>query len=176
MTTDEIWESVQDFPHIFVSNRGRFKNSKSGRILRTATNGRGYPYIGFHVPELGYTKSYLAARIVAAHFSDTYKPGRRIYYIDRNPLNISADNLECRDVLSSDNRRDRPVRRHSKRVRIVELDKVFANAYTAARYVGGHSESVARVASGSQHTHMGYHFEYVSVGTALEYYRRDQDA
>ena len=62
----ECWKDIEGFPNYQVSNHGRVKNKKTGKILKPYKTNRGYLTVGFWVN--GKKKRLLVHRLVAAAF------------------------------------------------------------------------------------------------------------
>lgn len=168
--TIEEWREVSFAPHILVSDKGRFKNSRTGKLKRSSPNSLGYPYVPIYYE--GRPQIFQAAKLVAAAFKEDYDPIRTIKYADGDRGNIAADNLVCRMAMSEYYERMQDVREHAVRVRIIELDMVFLNASAAAHYIRGHPTSVYACLRGTQMTHRGYTFERITTQEMLEHQRR----
>lgn len=172
MDYEEVWRFNPRFDNIMVSTEGRFINSDTGNERQVVLNGRGYPYLPMFVD--GKHTSIHAGRLVAETFLSDFRPGKKIRYHDGDPSNIRVDNLECVGTLF---RRAHPLRpMRSQRVRVIELDKIFVNVTAAAIFIDGHATAIYRCLRHEQETHLGYTFEYVSVRSALDRMRREQDA
>lgn len=98
----EQWKFITQHPIYQVSNHGRIRNSKTGRMLvfkigyyKTKNGKRG---IASAIIGLGYKenrKTYTVHKFVMAYFGKP-KPnivGITIDHIDRNPLNNHIDNI-----------------------------------------------------------------------------------
>lgn len=170
MRQDEQWVELDLAPYILVSNKGRFKNARTGALKQTSLNGNGYLYVAIWID--GKTRVCHAAKLVARMWLDGYSDKRRVQYHDGDPTNICVENLYSLPTLFEYKRDLPPTRRHANRVRIKELDKVFLTAEAAARHIGGYGTSIHACLRGEQRQHMGYTFELVTVQDMLEYQRR----
>lgn len=87
---DECWVDVHDDDRYEVSNTGRVRNKKTGRILTPQLNKRsgGYERVTF-----GSKRDYVH-RIVAKSFLDCDIKGRDVNHIDGDKRNNNIANLE----------------------------------------------------------------------------------
>lgn len=104
MLTLEIWEHIYlngkktDYK---VSNLGRVKNKKTGKILKTSLNKKGYEKV--NIWRNNKVKRCFLHRLVAEAFIENPYPDifKQVNHIDGNKLNNFATNLEW--VTPSDN-------------------------------------------------------------------------
>lgn len=75
-----------------VSNFGRIKNSKTGKIRKNVDNGRGY--YKFSVMTRGKNSSFYVHRLVAMCFVTLELGKHCVNHIDGNTFNNHCDNLE----------------------------------------------------------------------------------
>jgi len=90
MDVNEVWENIEDFENYVVSNLGRVKNKKTGRILK-ACNHAGYFVVGLSKTKV---KSMPIHRLVAKAFIPNPENKAHVNHIDKNPLNNNVINLE----------------------------------------------------------------------------------
>lgn len=102
----EVWKNIEGFEDFYqVSNLGRVKSlsrrvaSKNGsyriireRILKTSTNGVGYPVVSLNKPN--FSKKYLVHRLVAMAFIPNPCGYRVVNHKDENRRNCKCENLE----------------------------------------------------------------------------------
>ena len=90
MSYKEIWKPsvVAGF---LVSNRGRIKSSRSGRIMKLDKEEKGY--IRFSVRVCGQFKHFAVHRLVALAFIPNPLKKPQVDHIDGNKNNNKADNL-----------------------------------------------------------------------------------
>ena len=87
----ENWKPLRNFPDYEGSNKGRIKNIRTQRILKTFTDDRGYVKICLQKNGKQYTVK--AARVLAETFLGDH-PGWDITYKDYDRTNIDISNLE----------------------------------------------------------------------------------
>ena len=88
----EIWKSIKDYEDIYqVSNFGRIKNIKTGKILKTVLGDR---YYTIFLTKNGKSKIYKVHRLVAESFVPNPEHKPIVNHIDNNHLNNNANNLE----------------------------------------------------------------------------------
>jgi len=96
----ELWKEIAGHPAYMVSNMGRVKLSKSGKILKPWATRHGYMQVGLY----GRKRVYVH-RIVAAAWCDASLDSHQVNHIDGNKVNNAAGNLEW--VTQSQNQRHR---------------------------------------------------------------------
>lgn len=93
-TLQEYWKDIEGYEGKYlISDMGRVKNSKSGKVLKSYKMGD-YMQITLQ-PHKGYSKSYRLHRLIALHFVKNDDPKLKIVvdHIDGNKLNNSVSNL-----------------------------------------------------------------------------------
>lgn len=109
----------------------------------------------------GERVSRTVGRLVASHFLDGFNPNLQVKHINKDTLDNRIENLEQIELEGYDQRTLRPWPT-GKRVRIVEMGKVFPSVELAAREVNGKRSKIYDVLAGRRNTHRGYHFVYES--------------
>lgn len=90
MEDTEEWKSVMNYDNYEVSSFGNVRNSKTGRILKSANKG-GYYSVGL---SCGKIKSFPVHRLVALSFISNPENKAQVNHIDKNGLNNKLSNLE----------------------------------------------------------------------------------
>jgi hypothetical protein len=90
----EIWKLIKSAPNYEISNNGSVRNTKTGKILKIATNNHGY-----HLVCLSYKNKKQTAyihRLIAEAFVSTDLDMRTsvVNHIDGNKRNNTIENLE----------------------------------------------------------------------------------
>lgn len=90
----EIWKTINSFPNYEVSNVGSVRNTKTGNMLKVATNNSGYKLVCLshkNKKQTGYIH-----RLVAEAFINTNLDTRTsvVNHIDGNKSNNTIKNLE----------------------------------------------------------------------------------
>ena len=143
---DEKWVSVKDFDNYEVSNTGRVKNKKTGRVLKTTKDNKGYDTVKLSVH--GVQKTRRVNKLVADAFLETNPSRSKIRYRDGNKDNNNADNLEL-------------VRR-GKRVLVKETNKIYDSVSECSQELGVARATVSKCSNYSFYgNRSGYHFETV---------------
>lgn len=95
---NEVWKTVtgferaDEFQHFQISNFGRVKNTKTGKIKKNQMTPDGYHQIKLTSKGKSYT--YRVHRLVALAFIDNSENKREVNHIDGNKTNNNVDNLE----------------------------------------------------------------------------------
>ncbi|QJC97159.1 HNH homing endonuclease [Bacillus mojavensis] len=85
----EEWRTIKQDPMYSVSNKGRVRNNKSGRILKHRPDKKGYDRASLR------GKEYKVHRLVAMHFIPSDNCGSlQVNHKDGNKMNNCVDNLE----------------------------------------------------------------------------------
>lgn len=88
----ERWKRIKDYPNYLVSNFGRFRNIKTGKLLKPGQLSTGYCKITFC--KNGIPKQFLAHRVVAKYFIGPCPEGYEVNHIDGVKKNNHYFNLE----------------------------------------------------------------------------------
>lgn len=94
---EEIWKKVSIDERYSISNYGRVRNDKTGYILKTSDDGKGYRRISLY--KNGKNKQTFVHRLVAQAFIPNPDNLPFINHKDENPANNFVDNLEWCTVL-----------------------------------------------------------------------------
>lgn len=174
---DEIWREVSNNPNYRVSNSGRIMrvDTQHEKVPRRDTNG----YYTTDLYHNGRAQKVRVHRVVAQEFIPNPDNKSDINHKDGNKNNNSVDNLEW--VTKSENMlhayRTGLVKPHATYgmrghknpnggrkgigVRIVETDEEFSSIKECADSFNGSDRAICECLRGRQHTHRGYHFEYI---------------
>lgn len=92
MTILEIWKPAFNFPNYEVSNLGRIRRLKNGRVIKLAVDANGYYVARIHYNKKKYTK--YVHRLVWNSFN-LCNCALTIDHIDENKKNNYLGNLRC---------------------------------------------------------------------------------
>ena len=168
---NEEWLDLSRFPNYQVSSYGRIRNKRNGRILKPAQDRYGYLRVS-----IGNVDNVYIHRLVCETFMG---PSRycnaQVNHIDGNRQNNHIFNLEwCTPskniswgvMIGNVNPKNASKKArlvNLKKVRIPELNMIFASVKECAEYLNVAPTNVSRCLIGSrkgQKLH-GYHIEYV---------------
>ena len=90
---DEVWKQIEEYPNYSVSNLGRVRNDKFGRIMTNCINTRGYYRVDLY--KNGIAKNFFVHRLIGQYFIEGFDVNLDIDHIDRNKLNNAISNLRC---------------------------------------------------------------------------------
>ena len=163
----EIWKDIEDYPNYQVSNEGRVKNKKTGRML-TVKPGRNKQYLSVYLSNNGKENTQMVHRLVAEAFLGKH-PGMVVNHIDGDKNNNHIDNLEwCtpreNNMHAIKNGLNHPGEYQKKTVRIVETGETFDGVVECANAIGADFRNVYRsLNSKERYATNGLHFEYVDT-------------
>lgn len=158
----ERWVSINNAPDYEVSDKGRIRNSKTGRIIKTRVNKRGYENVCLH--NNGNRITTRVHRIVAENFYDGNHDGYDVNHIDGNKVNNSVDNLEwCtrKENIAHAYRTGLKKEPDKVKVRVVETGEEYDSLVACSRAIGGDRCQIHRCLLGKERTCKGFHFELI---------------
>lgn len=90
---DEIWKDIDGYEGLYqVSNLGRVKSLRSGKLLKQYVNNQGYAQVTLSLNNVRCLKR--VSRLVGYAFLSKNDLQTQINHIDENKLNNTVDNLE----------------------------------------------------------------------------------
>lgn len=157
----ELWVPIKDFDGYEVSSNGRIKNSKTGRILRTQINSRGYTQVCIRKNNKQYAQR--VHRLVANSFYDTDREDLDVNHIDGNKNNNFIGNLElCTRKENIEHALNHDLMKPKRtRIMIIETGKVYNSISDCSRDIGGDHAQIRRCLNGKEKSCKGYHFKTV---------------
>ena len=162
---EEIWKDIKGFEGIYqVSNLGRVKRVKTGRILKSDMNSKGYLRVGLCKNSIKSNKR--VHRLVAETFIPNPDNKSEVNHIDENKTNNSLDNLEWMTTKENIN--------HGTRNERVSIPIITTNIKTGestefygisecARQLGLNAGNITSVLKGRLKQTKGYTFKYKEV-------------
>lgn len=165
MPNDEIWKTIRDFPSYEVSNKGRIRNKKTGRI-RKPSNDR---YLSVDLYRDGDFKRKNIHRLVAEAFIPRIDGKDQINHIDGDKHNNDVSNLEW--CTSTENNRhavntgiNHPGEYQKRPIRVKETGEIFDGVVECANAIGADFRNVYRSLNSEQNYAVnGLHMEYVNT-------------
>ncbi len=109
---NEEWRSINSYINYQVSNVGRVRNSKTGRILKPKLGSNGYFTVG--LSKNGGVKTHMIHQLVAREFLENPNGKPCIDHIDGNKTNNSLENLRLCSY--SQNNRNRNKRENASSI------------------------------------------------------------
>lgn len=161
---NEIWKEIKGYEGLYaVSNKGRVKNLKSGKVLKNIINTHGYSMVSLPKGD-GKSKNMLVHRLVAEAFIPNPLNLLQVNHIDENKRNNDVSNLEW--VSASQNQRHSA---HTKSCRINqytldgELVKEWESSKQIERETGHDQSNIIKCCKGyKNYSHVGgYKWQYV---------------
>ena len=161
MTEVETFVKVVGFEKYEVSNLGKIRNIKSGKILKPWLHNNGY--LMHCLYKNNKSKNLLLHRIVATAFIDNPEEKPCVNHIDENKLNNDLNNLEwCteRENLRHGTRTKRGAEKRCKKVVQLDLNdnvlNVFKSIKQAGQETGVFATSISACCNGKVKSAGGY--------------------
>ena len=163
----EKWKDVVDYEGLYqVSNLGRVKNIRTGKLLSPCTDKDGYQTSLLY--NSNGRKTVKWHRLVAIAFLSKVDGANQVNHKDGDKKNNCADNLEwcsaSENVLHRLYVLDEEMKIKRRRVRCVETGKMYSSVHQAARAMGGSYGALSQAINPNtptRHTFKGLHWEYI---------------
>lgn len=158
---EEIWLESEDYPKYDISNTGKIRNRKSGRIMKTNVGRGGYEQVCLRKDKQQYTKR--VHRLVADTFYGRHDD-LEVNHIDGDKLNNRVDNLEfCDRSTNTLHAFEHGLRkpRGQIKIRVVETGEKFESIRACDRATGCNQSAICAFFRGEQKSVNGYHFEKI---------------
>ena len=154
---DEIWKEIQGFEGLYaVSNKGRVRNLKNGKILKNVIDPHGYLRI-----KLGRRNVRRIHRLVALAFIPNPDNLPQINHIDEVKTNNNVENLEW--VSASQNVRH-SIHQISCRINQLRLDGQFIRQWDSSmqieRETGYNQSNILKCCKGKRRYAYGFRWKY----------------
>ena len=170
----EIWRDIIDHPNHQVSNIGRVRNKKTGRIMHQFINTNGYYVLTLN------NISCRTHRLIAEAFIEKSSMENDVNHIDGDKLNNNVENLEwCtrkenirhafNNGLSRSNLNEEyrslgtksMMEKTSIKVRVIETGEIYSSIKECARRLNCSPCEISKCCKGLKSEYKGYHFEFV---------------
>ena len=161
MNEVETFVKIEGFENYEVSNLGKIRNIKSGRILKPQPDKDGYLRLGLY--ENNKKKKLFLHRIIATTFIDNPEGKPCVNHIDENKLNNDLSNLEWCTIRENNIHGTRIKRIAEKRsIEVIQLDlndnilNVFKSMVQAEQETGVFASSIGACCSGKRKSAGGF--------------------
>lgn len=135
----EIWKAIPGYNGVYwVSNQGRIKNAKTGRILRPGTCGRRGNYLQVGLMKDGKRKWHRVHGLVWLTFKGPVPEGYEINHINQDVKDNRLENLNLLTRLENIRWGDgieRRARAHSKKIYQYDLEGNLVRIWESAKYI-----------------------------------------
>ncbi len=134
MSEVETFVKIEGFEKYEVSNLGKVRNIKSGRVLKTSLNNNGY--LRLFLCKNNKRKHLYLHRIIATAFIDNPDEKPCVNHIDENKLNNDLSNLEwctARENLIHGTRTKRAAEKCFKKVIQLDLNDNVLNEFESMK-------------------------------------------
>lgn len=169
-TISEEWKPIAGFPNYAVSNKGRVMNLKTGKVLKYAINGMGYPFV-ILCKANSKPKNIKVHRLVALAFIPNPDNLTQVNHIDEVKTNNDVSNLEW--CSASENIRHSA---HQCSCQIKQLDKngelvkVWGSSHQINRETGYNQGYIINCCKGKFDQAYGYRWEYADSSQQRKVY------
>lgn len=161
MSEVETFVKIEGFENYEVSNLGKVRNMKSGRILKPYLNN--YGYLKHCLSEHNKKKYIFLHRIIAIAFIDNPEEKPCVNHIDENKLNNDLSNLEWCTVKENNihgTRTKRAAEKHFKKVIQLDLNDNVLNEFEsikqAEQKIGALARNISSCCNGKRKSAGGY--------------------
>ena len=141
----ETFVEIEGFENYEVSNLGKVRNIKSGRVLKPSLNNNGY--LRLFLCENNKRKHLYLHRIIATAFIDNPEEKPCVNHIDENKTNNDLSNLEwctVRENLIHGTRTKRAAEKCFKKVIQLDLNDNVLNEFESIKQAGQKTGALAR--------------------------------
>lgn len=145
--------NIKDFPGYYVTSCGKVWSYEQSKFLSPSSN-NGYLQVVLTNDE--ETKTFKIHRLVAMAYIPNIENKPQVDHIDRNRTHNWTSNLRWATAIENASNK-----RNNKKVRCIELDKVFNTIMEAERELNINHENISKVCRGKRKTAGKYHWEYV---------------
>lgn len=158
-----MWKQIKNYSKYSVSNKGKVRNSSTGKILKPIINDKGYHKVSLY-NDSGL-KQFYVHRLVAIYFLQTDNKDLQVNHKDDNKSNNCSDNLYW--GTQSENLKDcykNGYNSHLKK-RILRIDKQgnkkeYNSVREASLDVKGNENAISNVLKNRAKTSAGYFWKY----------------
>lgn len=165
MLLSEEWKEIKDYENYEISNLGRVRNKKTGRILKPGKTRKGYLRVGLW--KNGIKKLISVHRLAALAFLSNPNNYPEINHKDEDKTNNTVDNLEwCTREYNNNygTRTQRFIEKKNKPVlqfdRLGNFIKEWASATKVYEELGVHQGNISLCCSGNRSSAGGYVWRY----------------
>lgn len=154
----EKWVDAIDYPMYEVSDCGRIRNKKTGRILKSYIDKHGYPRLTLRKNKVQYPVK--VHRVEATSFYGRHE-GMDVNHIDGDKTNNNLSNLEfCTRKENIRHAFVNGLKSPSREmpIMVVETGKTFRSIRECSRSEGYDESAICKCLSGKQDNYKGIHF------------------
>lgn len=145
---EEIWTEVKDIENYEVSDEGRVRNSKTGRILSHSIDEQGDDVVYLYDGNDKYKRKVHC--LVAESYLDGDAKHSYITHADGNKRNVKANNLRLKNKKSG------------KKVKVLETGMIYDSISECSRDMGISTSTISKNLNYAfYHNRYGFHFEEV---------------
>ena len=143
---EEEWQKTEG--HYEISNSGKVKNAKTGRILSSSQDSDGSRVVYLFID--GKKQKRRLKRLVAEAFSVEDISGTYVRTMNGNEEDIHVDNLEFRSKYNG------------KKIKVVETGRIYNSIDECSKALGINRSTISRCTNYPFYNNrLQYHFEYV---------------
>ena len=165
---NEVWKTMKEQEDYEISNLGRIRTKRTGRIRKTTISNKGYKQIIVYINKK--PKTFYVHRLVASNFIKNPNNYKEVNHINEDKLNNNSDNLEWCDSnynLNYGTRKQRILQtklKTFKKIKQKDLQgktiKIWKNIMELHKETNYNKQSIHFCCSGKYKTSHGYKWEY----------------
>ena len=164
---EEIWKTMKEHNNYEVSNYGKIKNKKTGRILKTTISYKGYERFIVYIDKK--PKCFYIHRVVANNFLNNPNNYKEINHINENKLDNRVYNLEyCTSKYNANyGKRNEKVSKNQSKYKIIQKDKngnilkIWDNVWDLTHQTKFRKDNISHCCRGKYKYAYGYKWEYI---------------
>lgn len=158
------WKPCKEIPNYEVSNEGEVRNIKTGRVMKTSINQKGYETVCLHDKSKQYTRR--VHRLVADAFNESSDSYLDVIHKDGDKSNNNINNLEyCNrsDIIKHTYLNGRKQLHRMKKVRCIETGEEFESIVECSKVTGINKSTISKCINNPYlSSREGYHFESIN--------------
>lgn len=162
-THEELWKQIDGFPNYQVSDRGRVKNIKNGKILKNKIEPHGYAFVQLYKGD-GKSKWIAIHRLVATAFIPNPDNLPQVNHLDEVKTNNNVENLKW--CTASQNTRY-SAHKFSCKINQLSLDGELINTWDSSeqikRETGYNNSNIIQCCKGKYNQAYGFKWEYADT-------------
>ena len=158
----EEWKLSKKYTNYEMSTKGKIRNAKTGKILKTHINKYGYEQVSLR--HNNKPKTLLVHKLIADTFIEGDHTGLDIVHKNSDRTKNELANLEYKtrkEIARSAFDRGTRVSPNCSRIRVIETGAIFNSIRECSRIMGISESCICRCINGAMRHANGFHFERI---------------